>query len=88
MPPSDRSQLLKLARTGAEARLAELQTEMDFIYRSFPDLSRKGATAPRTSQTPQPTRRRAGVRRWTAAQRKTAAERMKKYWAARKAGKK
>src|SRR5207248_9033177 len=37
MPSSDRSQLMKLARAGAESRLAELRSEIDFIYKSFPD---------------------------------------------------
>jgi hypothetical protein len=86
MPLTDRSQLLKLARTGAEARLADLRSEIEFIYRSFPDLRRGGrpTAGPKRGA---PRRRRAGVRGWTPAQRKEAAERMRKYWAARKAAK-
>ena len=77
-----RPQLLKLARAGAEARLAELQAEISAIRRSFPELGRgkpaaKSAGASRT-----------GRRGWSPAQRKAAADRMKKYWAAKKTGKK
>jgi hypothetical protein len=89
MPPPDRSQLLKLARAGAEVRLAELKSEIDFIYRSFPDLQqarRGGARRAQAAETP--TEQSVGERGWTAAQRKAAAERMRKYWAARKAAKK
>jgi hypothetical protein len=76
-----RSDLLKLARTGAERRLNELQSEMASLFRLFPDLrgsrrGRGGAAAKSGS-----TRRRRG---WNAAQRKAAADRMRKYWAARK----
>ena len=35
-----RPQLLRLARAGAQARVAELQAEIDAIRRSFPDLGR------------------------------------------------
>ena len=88
---SDRSQLLKLARTGAETRLAELRQEIEFIYRSFPDLRRRGraaATPAAATRLGRSRRRRPGARGWTVAQRKAAADRMKKYWAVRKAGKK
>jgi len=74
-----RSELLKLARAGASARIAELQAEIDAIRRQFPEAKKGGATA--TS------RRKPGVRGWSPSQRKAAAERMKKYWAARKAKK-
>jgi hypothetical protein len=79
-----RSQLLTLAQSGAETRLAELKTEIEALYRSFPEL-RKGRTpgAPAASG-----KRLPGRRGWNAAQRKAAADRMKKYWAARKSAKK
>jgi hypothetical protein len=77
-----RSELLKLARGGASARIEELRGEIESIYRAFPDLRRGG----------RPGRKAAGGGRrrrgWTAAQRKEAAERMRKYWAARRGGKK
>ncbi len=77
-----KSELLKLARAGASARVAELQAEIEAIYRQFPEVSKGGrAAGPRV-------RRRPGLRGWTAAQRREAAERMRKYWAARKSGKK
>ena len=63
--------------------MRELRDEIDSIYRSFPDLrtgesrrGRKGAAAGNPG--------RPGRRKWTAAQRKAAAERMRKYWAARR----
>jgi hypothetical protein len=40
----NRTELLRLARTGAEARLRDIEAEMDAIVRQFPDL-RRGARA-------------------------------------------
>jgi len=81
-----RAELLKLARTGAERRLNELQSEIASLFRLFPDL-RRGRRGGRTRAAAAggATRRRRG---WSAAQRKAAADRMRKYWAARKGGKK
>ena len=78
-----RSELLKLARTGAERRLNELQSEIASLIRLFPDLrgSRSGG---RGRAAKSGSRRRRG---WNAAQRKAAADRMRKYWAARRAKK-
>jgi hypothetical protein len=76
-----RSELLALARAGAETRLRQLIEEIDAIRRTFPDLHRgrrRGVIAAITR------RRKPGVRGWTAAQRKAAAERMRKYWAAKR----
>jgi hypothetical protein len=73
-----RSDLLKLAKAGAANRVQELRDEIDAIYRAFPEL-RRGAAA-KASGTGRP----AGRRGWTAAQRKAAAERMRKYWAAKR----
>jgi hypothetical protein len=78
-----RTELLKLARAGAEARIDQLQQEITAIYSAFPDLRRPRGRAPATN-TPPTAQRKPGVRGWTAAQRKAAADRMKKYWAARK----
>ena len=78
-----RAELLKLARAGAEARIGQLRQEIDAIYRAFPDLrSRRGPTSATSAEAT--TRRKPGVRGWTAAQRKAAADRMKKYWVARR----
>ena len=79
-----RSDLLKLAKAGAATRVQELREEIEGIYRSFPDLRRGGKSAAKASGTG----RQAGRRGWTAAQRKAAAERMRKYWAAKRNKKK
>ena len=75
-----RSDLLKLAKAGAATRVQQLREEIEGIYRSFPDL-RRGAGRNAAKST---TGRQAGRRGWTAAQRKAAAERMRKYWAAKR----
>ena len=77
-----RSELLKLARAGAAARVAELLAEIESIYRQFPDV--RGGSG---SLAGSPAKRKPGLRGWTPAQRRAAAERMRKYWAARKAKK-
>ena len=81
-----RSALLALARAGALARIGELRQEIETIHQAFPDLK---ATRGRqiAVSAGNPSRRKPGLRRWSAAQRKAAADRMKKYWAARKGGK-
>jgi hypothetical protein len=80
-----RATLLTLARSGAEARLKELLDEVASIRSAFPEFkggSRRGRR--KSVLTGKPAVKRRG---WTAAQRKAAAARMKKYWAA-KQGKK
>jgi hypothetical protein len=72
---------MKLARAGAERRLTELQSELASLFRLFPDLRRLRRGAGRRASEGARTRRRRG---WSAAQRKAAADRMRKYWAARK----
>ena len=74
-----RSELLKLARAGAATRVQQLREEIEGIYRSFPELRRGGAASAAKG-----TGRPAGRRGWTAAQRKAAAERMRRYWAAKR----
>ena len=86
------------ARRGAEARLAELNEEIDAIHRTFPELrQRRGARKVVVNHEEQSTGKRAersaqsaGVtrgrrRKMSAAQRKAVGERMKKFWAARRA---
>ena len=74
-----------LARTGAEARIKELQAEMADIQRAFPGI---GGTSARRVQirrggpAASPSRRRTRPK-MSAAQRKAVGERMKKYWAKR-----
>jgi hypothetical protein len=86
LSPLNRQQLLRLARSGAQARIDELNREIQEIMRAFPDLrarraGRKGGTA---SAAP----KRSSSAAWTAQKRKAVSDRMKKYWAARRAAKK
>jgi len=85
-------QLRSLARHGAQARINELQAEISAIQAAFPDLaSRRGRPRQQASSAQPATARDArttGRRGWSAAQRKAAGERMKAYWAKRKAGRK
>jgi hypothetical protein len=87
------------ARRGAEARVAELQQELDGIYSAFPDLRANRGGRPRKATSTQSsamrastagnddaTPRRRNRKPMTAAQRKAVGERMRKYWAARRAG--
>lgn len=85
-------QLKRLARLGAEARIRELQSEIEAIRRAFPDLGRAGrgarragrkGTSGRAASANRPRRRR----RLSAAARKAISDRMKKYWASRRSGK-
>jgi len=74
------------ARRGAEARIAELTTELNEIYRAFPDLRRDSArSAPATTGARGRRRRRKPM---SAAQKAAVSKRMKAYWAARRGGKK
>jgi hypothetical protein len=75
-----RSELQRLARLGARARLEELRQEEAAIRRAFPDLVR-GRQAAAGGGASGKIRRRRGM---SAAARKAVSERMKKYWAARR----
>ena len=84
--------ILELARKGAEHRLEELKREIADLMKAFPHLEYGSAISPavpRQHYPPAPTetsrRKRRGM---SAAQRKAVSERMKKYWAARRAGRK
>ena len=81
MPSID---LKAYARRGAEARIAELNAELNDIYKAFPDLRRGGASA---SQVAGAGGRRRKRRAMTAAQKAEVSKRMKAYWAARRAKK-
>jgi hypothetical protein len=78
----DRSDLLRLARAGALARLAEIDQERQAIFREFPDLRRGDAAQTMPVSTAKGRRSRRGA--MSAAQRKAVSERMRKYWAARR----
>ena len=78
-----KNELTRLAEAGARVRLQELQAEIDAIRRTFPgvragksSVARLALTGPRK------------LRGWTSAQKKEVSERMKRYWAAKRTGKK
>ena len=91
------------ARRGAEARLAELNEEINAIHRAFPGLRGRGARKVVVNHEEQSTAGRVGRgagrgqsvdapggqrrkrRKMSAAQRKAVGERMRRYWAARRA---
>ncbi|HEX5110703.1 MAG TPA: hypothetical protein VFV95_19770 [Vicinamibacterales bacterium] len=75
--------LKEYARRGAEARVAELTSELARIYRVFPGL-RRGAAPAAAVTTARTGRRRKPM---SAAQKKAVSVRMKKYWAARRKSK-
>jgi len=89
--PKHSSHILELARKGAETRLQELRAEIAALVKDFPHLAEQAGTAIGTAvgRTEAEVRRR--VRRgrtMSAAARKAVSERMKRYWARRKASKK
>ncbi len=84
MASISREELLRLARAGAVARVKELEAELDSIYSTFPDLRRGGGSG-RPAKAATATRAGAAKRAWSAADRRAVSERMKKYWAARRA---
>ena len=84
--PSDLSgeQLTQLAKLGARVRLAEINRERAALMAILNDGTTNASPSP--SSAPKRARRRRVT--WTAAQRKAVSERMKKYWAGRRAGRK
>lgn len=82
------------ARRGAEARITELNQELEAIYGAFPDLrlgrGRSGGLGSKLIKVEEAGARsaRTGRRKMSAAQRKAVGDRMKKYWAAEAAAKK
>jgi hypothetical protein len=84
------------ARLGAQLRASELQQEINEIFKAFPELRKKGATAhpngaqmsaaagPARSAPASAPRRRRTPPKWSAAARKAVSQRMKKYWAERR----
>ena len=82
MPTFD---LKAYARRGAEARIAELTAELNDIYKAFPDL-RRGTARPITS-TGGAGKGRRKRKPMSAAQKAQVSNRMKAYWAARRAKK-
>ena len=87
MPLRQDDQLKTLARRGAEVRLKELREEIALIGKMFPDLSAASRSRPQASDGKAQSvsaPAKPGRRKWTAAQRKAQATKMKAYWAKRK----
>jgi hypothetical protein len=80
--------LKEYARSGAAARVAELNAELQEIYRAFPDMratrGRRIANKSNASASRGHRRRRKPM---SAAQKKAVSARMKKYWAERRKAK-
>ena len=93
MPELSSDQLRQFIRLGAQARLAQLDVESAAIRAAYPDLAparRRGrprqaqaGAAPALASKPRKRRYRMSFEA-----RKAAAERMRKYWAERRKGKK
>lgn len=78
--------ILELARKGAQHRYRELKAEMADLVKAFPRLEFGSAVSPYVpKQSYEPVKRRTR-RRMSAAQKKAVSQRMKAYWAKRKAG--
>lgn len=75
-----RAELIRLARIGAEARLAALQNEIQAIYLSFPQLRAKGGKATVVASSPAPENKR-GTSTMSAAARRSISQAQKKRWA-------
>jgi hypothetical protein len=84
------AELRELALVGARARLQALHGEIDSLVRLFPELARGGRSSRLVAvETGGAVRRRKPGRKkpMSAAERKAVSERMRKYWAERRAGK-
>ena len=75
--PRTSSRLRELALVGAKVRIEQLKTEIESLYDTFPELAR-------ISQVRTKPRKRSAM---SAAARRAVSVRMKRYWAARRAGK-
>jgi hypothetical protein len=82
--PKYHSDILELARRGAEHRYQELKAQLDSLLKHFPHLGMASTSRPAR---PVETRTRRRRRKMSAAQRKAISERMKKTWAARRKAK-
>jgi hypothetical protein len=77
-------ELRRLALVGARARLQELQGEIAALVKAFPEIGRGGAKPAATTFKRKKPGRKTPM---TAAERKEVSERMKRYWAGRRATK-
>jgi hypothetical protein len=85
--PKHPSPILELARKGAEHRYQELKAEIAALVKDFPHLAVQAGTALGRAVGKTEARLRRG-RTMSASARKAVSERMKAYWAARRAGRK
>jgi hypothetical protein len=81
------SHILELARKGAELHYQELKGELESLLKRFPHLRRPGLLAAPVETVKRIVRKRRR-QKWSAEARKAVSQRMKKYWAAQRAGKK
>jgi hypothetical protein len=77
--------LFELARRGAEHRYRELKAEIASLLKIFPHLRFGSAVSPSMPDAVEEGRAPHRRRRLSAAQRKAVSERMRKYWAQRRA---
>jgi hypothetical protein len=84
MADLDKTQLHRLARLGAQARLEELRREEAAIRQAFPDLFGRRGPRRRSAQPGGEAPRRRRPSHMSAAARRAVSERMKKYWAERR----
>jgi hypothetical protein len=83
--PKHPSQILELAKRGAEHRYRELKVEIGSLVKLFPRLrSRSGGPSSAPVETVKRVIRRRRRRKMTEAAKKAISERMKKLWAARR----
>jgi hypothetical protein len=80
-------ELRRLAVVGARARLVELKAEMASLVRAFPEIGRAGAVTVGGGAVAVRRAKPGRKTPMTAAERREVSERMKKYWAARRAAK-
>ena len=76
-------QLSHLTRIGARIRLAEIKQERAALMAILNGTA--SAARPARTTSAEPVRHRRRRAKWTAAQRKAVSERMRKYWAKRRA---
>ena len=82
-------ELRSLALVGARARLSALQGELASLLATFPELRGvKGAKASAAEGSPLKRKKPGRKHPMSAAEKKAVSERMRKYWADRRAGRK
>ena len=82
------SELRSLALVGARARLSALGGEVASLLATFPELRGGRGAKAAAAEGSLPKRKKSGRKRpMSAAEKKAVSERMRKYWAERRAGK-